>query len=131
MSAHQEPALTAVTFQLLARAEAYEADVTRLVAGRLDLDLYQRASGHMDEMRLYAASLPQLAAAWVEVMIRHFELTHGLWRQGQGSAEVLHGPLAQLLGAVHRLQEQCRQSLLAPSATAAALSAADLLSRRG
>ncbi|QJW84222.1 hypothetical protein HK414_11375 [Ramlibacter terrae] len=30
---------------------------------------------------MYAGAFPSLSVAWVEVLIRHFELTHGQWRQ--------------------------------------------------
>jgi hypothetical protein len=114
MSAAQTPALSAIAFQLAAALDAYEQDVALLVRAPVDPEAYHRVSGHMDQMRMYAAALPSLAGAWVEVMIRHFELTHGLWKQ-QGSADVdldqLH---AQLREAVRTLARKC--VLLMPSA---------------
>jgi hypothetical protein len=116
MSAFDVPALSAIAFQLAAALDEYELDIACLVRGPFDLDAYQRVSRNMDQMRMYAASLPVLSVAWVEVMIRHFELTHGIWRlQKDPAGEVdlphLH---AELRGATRRLARKCVQ--LMPSA---------------
>lgn len=114
MSASQAPALSAIAFQLAAALDAYEQDVALLVRAPVDPEVYHRVSGHMDQMRMYAAALPGLAVPWVEVMIRHFELTHGLWKQpGPGAAE-LKELQAELRGAVRSLSRKC--VLLMPSA---------------
>jgi hypothetical protein len=111
MSASQAPALSAIAFQLAAALDAYEQDVAALLSGGFDAELYRRVSGHIDQMRLYTAALPPLSVAWVEVMIRHFEMTHGLWRaqkEGPGAVDMkqLH---AQLREAVRRLSRKCVQ----------------------
>lgn len=114
MSASQAPALSAIAFQLAAALDVYEQDVALLVRAPLDPELYHRVSGHMDRMRMYAAALPGLAVPWVELMIRHFELTHGLWRQ-HGCEEVdLQQLHAQLRDAVRTLASRC--VLLMPTA---------------
>lgn len=109
MSAAQAPALSAIAFQLAAALDVYEQDVALLVRTPLDPEIYHRVGGHMDQMRMYAAALPSVAVPWVEVMIRHFELTHGQWRQ-QGSEHVdlrqLHGHLRT---AVQALARKCVQ----------------------
>jgi len=111
MSASDAPALSAIAFQLAAALDGYEQDIAQLVRGPFDSDAYQRASGRMDAMRMYAASLPMLSVAWVEVMIRHFELTHGIWRLQKDPADgpdlqQLH---ARLREAVQRLAHKCVQ----------------------
>jgi len=112
MSASEAPALSAVAFQLAAALESYSRNMRPLSgAGSFNPDLYRRVSQQMDEMRMYAADLPQVSVAWVELLIRHFELTHGLWRvQNQGAAAAdlpqLHG---QLQDAVQRLSRRCAQ----------------------
>jgi hypothetical protein len=112
MSASQAHALTAIAFQLLAALENYEKDVAAMLHGPLDPEAYRRVSGHIDTMRMYAAALPALSVAWVEVMIRHFELTHGLWRvQRAPEAADLAQLHAQLLDAVRRLSHKCVQLL--------------------
>jgi hypothetical protein len=116
MSASQLPALSAIAFQLAAALDAYEQDVAAMVRAPLDLEAYHKVSRHMDQMRMYAASLPTVSVAWVEVMIRHFELTHGLWRSHQDSRvtvelKELH---AQLRQATSHLSRKCVQ--LMPSA---------------
>jgi hypothetical protein len=112
MSASQAPALSAIAFQLAAALDAYEQDVAVMVRAGFDPDLYQRVSRRMDEMRLYAASLPSLSVPWVEVMIRHFELLHGIWNGVQdpeadpAQVQALH---RELRGAVQRLSRKCVQ----------------------
>jgi hypothetical protein len=111
MSASQGHAFSAIAFQLAAALEAYEQDVAALLAGSFDPEVYRRVSRHMDAMRMYAAALPSVSVAWVEVLIRHFELTHGLWRverEGKGTVDLreLH---AQLREAVQGLSRKCVQ----------------------
>jgi hypothetical protein len=109
-------AISAVAFQLAATLDAYDQEITALVESGFDPERYRRVSRHMDEMRMYTAALPPVSVAWVEVMIRHFELTHGMWRvlkEGPGSADLreVHRHLQQ---AVLRLSRKCTQ--LMPSA---------------
>jgi hypothetical protein len=112
MSASQAPALTAIAFQLLAVLETYERDVAAMLKGPLDPEAYRRVSKHIDLMRMYAAELPVLSVAWVEVMIRHFELTHGLWRAQHAPETIDLGELhTQLRDAAHRLSQKCMQLL--------------------
>ena len=111
MSASAAPELSAIAFQLAAALDAYEQDVAQLARGPFDVDVYQRVSGHMDRMRMYAASLPSVSGAWGEVLIRHFELTHGIWRLQKDAAtagELAHLH-AQLREAVRRLAQRCVQ----------------------
>ncbi|HYE38527.1 MAG TPA: hypothetical protein VEB23_01265, partial [Ramlibacter sp.] len=95
-----------------ATLETYQADVDLLVGRGFDPEIYRRVSAHIDQMRMYAAALPVLSVAWVEVMIRHFELTHGMWRQQkqpEGSADELSRLHASLDEAVGRLSAKCVQ----------------------
>jgi hypothetical protein len=116
MSAPQHQALSAIAFQLAAALDNYEQDVHALVAASFDPELYRRISRQMDDMRMYAAALPQVSVAWVEVMIRHFELTHAMWRNSRAGepAVELQPLLAHLREAVARLSRKCAQ--LMPSA---------------
>jgi hypothetical protein len=113
MAAYEHQAFSAIAFQLAATLEAYEQDVAGLlrVKGSPDPELYRRISGHIDRMRMYAASLPPVSVAWVEVLIRHFELMHGLWRAQHDPAQ--HDTLAasreQLTASVRRLSRCCVQ----------------------
>ena len=111
MSANAAHALSAIAFQLAAALEAYEQDIARLVRRPMDGDAYQGASRKMDQMRLYAASLPQVSVAWVEVLIRHFELTQALWRLRtiEEQAEGLDELFAVHHDAVRRLMGKCSQ----------------------
>lgn len=113
MSASQASALSAIAFQFLATLEAYEEDVAALVRVPLDLELYRRVSRHVDDMRMYAGALPFLSVAWVEVLIRHFELTHGLWRLQKGAVGAAMGAGQQqhLQQAIERLRELCMRAI--------------------
>jgi hypothetical protein len=115
MSASDSPALSAIAFQFAAALDAYEEEVDALLRSRFEPELYRRVSHRMDEMRMYAASLPTLSGAWVEVLIRHTELTHGMWRgQQPGGCVDLAQLRAQLQEAVQRLSHKCMHLL--PSA---------------
>jgi hypothetical protein len=110
MSASQALALTAVAYQFSAALQSYAEDMDRLVQEGAQAERYQRISGRMDEMRLYAVSLPTLSAAWVEVLIRHFELTHKLLRaQQQRTAADLADVQFGWRDAVQRLSRKCLQ----------------------
>lgn len=113
MSASQGPALSAIAFQLAATLEVYEEDVAALVRFPRASDLYLRVSRHVDAMRMYAAALPELTGAWVEVLIRHFELTHAFWRaQNDGADPRVVGPFHQnLVEATARLRQLCARLL--------------------
>lgn len=111
MSAPQSP-FSAVAIQLAATLERYQADVDLLLA-TFDPDAYRRVSAQIDQMRMYAAALPPVSSAWVEVMIRHFELTHGLWRvqkEGAQAADLDHLQV-ELRAAVQRLARKCVQAM--------------------
>ena len=113
MSASQASALTAIVLQLTATLAKYEADLARLVPSRFDPDLYQQVSRHVDDMRMYSAALPQVSVAWVELLIRHFELTHAIWRLGQGksTAEEIDGLRAAQCESIGELRRKCEQVL--------------------
>ena len=115
MSMLSTGAFSAIAFQLVAALDAYEQDLERLVACRDDLELYQRVSQQMDQMRMYSGALPKLSAQWVEVLIGHFELTHCMWRLQGGEPcleelRALHGRHGQV---VETLRQRARQSLVA------------------
>ncbi|MDB5956549.1 hypothetical protein [Ramlibacter sp.] len=86
MSISQGAALSAIAFQFAAALEVYDQEADRLVQAHGDLGIYQALGVRMDEMRRYATALPDCAGPWVEVLIRHFELTHTLWHVQQGKA---------------------------------------------
>lgn len=116
MSAGHSHVASATAFQLVARLEHYEQDMGQMLACPTDPELYGEVARHMDQMRLYAASLPEVSVAWVELLIRHFELTHCVWRMrqaGEGAAE-LQELRGQHQEAVQSLARKCRQ--LIPSA---------------
>ncbi len=109
MSASQLPAQTAIAFQFAAALETYERDLKAMVVPGFNPEACAHVAQHMDQMRLYATSLPMLSVAWVEVLIRHFELTHALWQHQRGQVEWKRIDLlyADQKGAVGRLHKQC------------------------
>jgi hypothetical protein len=80
MSSSESHALAAIAVQFGHALALYEQETDELLANDRDMDCYSRFSARMDEMRLYATALPHLGMTWAEVLIRHFELTHGLWK---------------------------------------------------
>jgi hypothetical protein len=116
MSASQAPALSAIAFQFAAALQAYEEDLERLLQSRFDPEVYQRTSVRMDEMRMYAAAIPTVSGPWVEVLIRHFEFTHALFRIHQQRADESDLPRLheQLRHAIERLSQRCLQLVPAP-----------------
>lgn len=114
MSAYQGSALTAVALQLHGALDAYRKAAGQMVpAGRLDLALYQQLGELMDRMRLYATALPRLSLPWVELLIRHFEFTQGLWnaQRGELAPQELQALHAGTLAAAGHLQECCARAL--------------------
>jgi hypothetical protein len=65
---------------------------------------------------MYAAAVPTLSGAWVEVLIRHFEFTHALFRahQQHGESDGLPRLHEQLQHAIERLSQRCLQLVPAP-----------------
>ena len=120
MSASQLPAQTAVAFQFAAALENYERDLRAMVVPGFNPEVCARIAQQMDQMRLYATSLPKLSVPWVEVLIRHFELTHALWQHQRGQLEWKRVSLLHVdqQGAVERLHKQCVRLIAreAPSA---------------
>jgi len=106
MSVSHGAALTAIASQLVAALDVYEEEISCMAARPQDLEAYRRVSGRMDQMRLYAGTLPQLSVPWVELLIRHFEFTHGIWQLQQNRIA---------LEELHPLREQHRQSVEAVS----------------
>lgn len=80
MTASSAPVLDAIAFQLVSALEAYEREVDAMIEGWLDMELYAGVSERVEEIRRYAAALPQLSVPWVELLIAHAELVHTLWR---------------------------------------------------
>jgi hypothetical protein len=83
MSVAQGAALAAIANQLATALDSYESEIEVMAAHPQDPEAYRRVSGRMDQMRLYASALPQLSVPWVELLIRHFELMHGIWQLQQ------------------------------------------------
>ena len=111
MSASPAPALDAIAFQLAAALEDYEQQVTAMVDTWLDMDLYHEVSEHIETIRMLSATLPQLGAPWVELLIAHAELVHSLWRlrvrDDAADREKLQGVRARHTLAVQSLKAPC------------------------
>ncbi|MES2938560.1 MAG: hypothetical protein V4864_12820 [Pseudomonadota bacterium] len=123
MSASQASAATAIAFQLSGALEAYAAEVEQLAALRTEPEAYHRLRLQLDEMRRYSVELPSVSVAWVELLIRHFELAHALWKQQQGELAAdavlaLHDSHRSCLA---KLRAQCLRILQQDSAVPAPL----------
>jgi hypothetical protein len=84
MSAAQSEAYVAIASQLSAALDDYALSVEHMVNQPLDAFAYGATSRQIDTLRLYAASLPAVSVQWVEVLIRHFEVTHCAWQVQSG-----------------------------------------------
>lgn len=113
MSASHAPVLDAVTLQLATALEQYVADMDRLADTWLDMELYGCVSEEIEEIRLLAASSRVLSAPWVELLIVHSELVHGLWREANGTGDGRLGELrARHSEAVASLRRHCLRLLM-------------------
>lgn len=115
MSLSHFPELKAILFQLLAELEAYESHVERLGRDwepRRDIVLFGAPGQSMDRMRVLAASIPQLSAQWVMVMISHTELMHNLWRMTKGEPLDVATEVEDHLAATRSMGAKCRRLLL-------------------
>ena len=97
MSASHAGAVSAIALQLLESLDHYAAETRQFAVGGVDPEAYHRLRLRLDEMRRYALAVPGLSVAWVELLIRHFELAHARWKveQGDGDLEVL-APIVQV-----------------------------------
>ncbi|MBI5277224.1 MAG: hypothetical protein HY854_12245 [Burkholderiales bacterium] len=103
MSVSDNLARSTIALQLADAVDVYDSQLEQLVATHADPDQYQELGRQLDEMRMYASTVPQVSVCWVELLIRHFELLHGLWRVQQGRSD---GP-----GIEHLRSEQRRAAL--------------------
>jgi hypothetical protein len=112
MSASDSKALRAISQQFAAALVAYEAELDALLRVPGDPEKYRLVSARMDEMRMYAHALPSVSVAWIELLIRHFEVTHGLHRSAAGAPADLELVRSQVGFAVAHVARKCGQ--LAP-----------------
>jgi hypothetical protein len=110
MSASHGNLESVILLQLVAALQSYEKDVADIPADPVAPEAYGRVRVRLDEIRNYANSLPKLSVAWVELLIAHFELTHGLWRVRQSESDgaaTLEAVRERHDGALERLHQQC------------------------
>jgi hypothetical protein len=98
----------------LGALERYSLCVARLVARRVDTELYQRVARDIDEVRHACRELPAAASAWTSLLIAHAELMHGLWQSSRGPAPDLPERLARVQGKVQALQAVCMRVAAPP-----------------
>lgn len=80
MSASQAPTLESVALQLGVGLGRYDEAVTAMLQSWPDMERYAEVSKRIEDIRVLAGMLPRLASIWVELLIAHAELVHGLWR---------------------------------------------------
>jgi hypothetical protein len=118
MSAFEAPALDAVAFQLAAALDQYEQDVLRMMDAWVDIELYGEVSTQVEKIRMYSSSLPEVRVQWVELLIAHAELVHGLWRTHSArtgdARESLEEVQARHAHAIAALRDRCLRLVTAP-----------------
>jgi hypothetical protein len=109
MSATQAGAVTAVALQLLRALDSYAEEAGQFTHGRVHTEAYHRMRVQLDGLRRCVQDVPGLELAWVELLIRHFELAHVRWKveQGQADAGSLEPVAAEHAAAVQRLRVLC------------------------
>jgi hypothetical protein len=71
-----------VALQMLAALQAYDEDLLPLARG-YDPERYARLAEQFDQLRLHAASLPELSVPWVAVLVSRAEMTFTLFKAQQ------------------------------------------------
>lgn len=111
MSAGHSPLLCATAQQASAALARYERHVRELAGSWLDMELYDVVSSELDEIKVYTASLPDIAVAWTALLTSHAELIHALWSSEQAGARKARGEvelhLREHLACVDRLAHRC------------------------
>jgi len=111
MSASQLPAMQATALHAVACLQTYEEHVRQLVAGWLDMDLYQTVSAEIDNVKTCCSLLPGLAVPIAALLITHPQLVHCLWRNSQpgrqGGLSECDGRLRDHLNSIHVLSRKC------------------------
>ncbi|MFL6691750.1 MAG: hypothetical protein ACJ8GO_02205 [Ramlibacter sp.] len=114
MSASRAAAFDAITLQLLAALEEYEVATEAMIAAWPDMERYAAASGLVEKIRMFCASLPEARVQWAELLIAHAELVHHLWRAQYGPKAPLQDQIAPLLAqharALQALRRRCALS---------------------
>jgi hypothetical protein len=72
----------AIASQLLSALDEYDQDLQPLARG-YDPERYASLAQQFDQLRLYAASLPELSLPWVSVLVSRAEMTFNLFRAQQ------------------------------------------------
>jgi hypothetical protein len=94
MSASQAPALDAISLQLVAALELYEADTRAMIDAWPDLERYRTVSAQVEQIRMLSSALPELRLQWAELLITHAELIHHLWRVQYGPPRAVREQIA-------------------------------------
>ena len=100
MSASEGAALDAIAFQMLGALEEYEGAVDQLVHTWMDVELYRRVGGRIEDLRRFASGLPDLSVPSVALSIAHAELMCSLWHAKGGEGK-------DTLAQVHERHRAC------------------------
>lgn len=111
MSASRFSSPQAAACHALAALERYQAHLRKLSTQWMDLELYRRVGDELDEIRQGCREIPEVAPAWVEMLIAHAELVQNLWQSSRPGAPVGAAGRRELLdrvgASVTALQERC------------------------
>ena len=117
MSAHPTTVLDAIALQLVAALERYAADTAQMVSDWPDFERYRSVSEQIEQIRMYASSLPEARVQWVELLIAHSELVHLLWRVQYGSGLTMAQTVdvrVHHTDAVAALRNRCLRAISVP-----------------
>ena len=107
--------LSVIEFLVAAALERYQASWDQLIDTWFDRDRFQAVNAELDEIRKLAASLPQLSADMVEIVMRHAQLLHALVRTaGSPRAAQVTALRHKHRASVETIRGKCRR-LLGPS----------------
>jgi hypothetical protein len=110
MSPANIPELSVAAFLLAAALERYQANWDRLVETWFDRQRCDLVNEELDEIRKLRASLPQLGADMMEVMMRHAQLLRSLLKAAalEGSAGAQVAALRQKhRSAIEAMRSKC------------------------
>jgi hypothetical protein len=80
MSASSEPALRTIAFELARALDRYQLDFDEMIESWMDAHHYRAVTRELHDIRLMRGSLPEVSGEMADVLIRHVELVHSVWK---------------------------------------------------
>lgn len=80
MSASSLPATRTVASQLAQALARYQNDLDQMVESWMDREYQHTVAAELHDIRMMKGALPQLSDEMAEVLMRHVELVHSVWK---------------------------------------------------